>query len=123
MEPCGRCGYVGRATSTKWYIGAWVVWVGAMFGFSIAFRHTDTLSRPWFQDPNLNGLAIIAEVAAIVMAAAWIGALVRLARQRQWQWFAAVLLAQLLWAGIAGIVCYAGYGPDDDAEVSRPQVT
>lgn len=94
-----------------------------MLGFSIAFRHTDTVSQPWFASPNLTGIASIAEVAMVVMLVSWIGALVRLARLKQWNWFAAVLVTHVLGAGIAGMVCYAGYGPADDLEVSRPQVT
>lgn len=98
--------------------------MAALFCFSIAYRHADLISRPWFQDPNLTGLATIAEVSMLVMFVAWIGALVRLAKLHQWNWFATVLLTQLLWAGIAGMVCYAGLGPErEEVEVPRPQVT
>ncbi len=97
-------------------------WVGALFGFSIAYRHVDTFSRPWFQDPNLTAIATIAAVSMLIMFVAWIGALARLATAGEWGWFAAVLITQLLGAGIVGMVCYAGLG-SEDTEVSRPQVT
>lgn len=113
-----------RDTSTQWYIGAWVVWVVALVCFSIAFRHSDVVSQPWFQNPNLTAVATIAQMAMLVMFVAWIGALVRLAKLRQWNWFAALFLTQMFFAGIAGMVCYAGLGPEDEeAPTSRPQVT
>lgn len=116
---------VRRGTSTQWYIGAWIAWVATLFSFSIAYRHVILFTQPWWRDPNLNGLAVVAEMAMIVMFVAWVGALVRLAKLRQWNWFLAVFVTQVLGAGIAGMVCYAGSGPDEeeDAEVSRPQVT
>ena len=90
----------------------------------MAYRQAAPFTEPWWQDPNLTGLATIAEMSMLVMFVAWVGALVRLVRLRQWNWFAAVLLTQLAWAGIAGMVCYAGSGPEkEDVEVSRPQVT
>jgi len=95
--------------------------MAAMLGFWIAYRHADPASQAWFRDPNLTGLASIIEVSMVVMFASWIGALVRLAKLRQWTWFAAVLLTQLLGAGIAGMVSYAGSGPDD-AEVAQRRV-
>ncbi|HVH62245.1 MAG TPA: hypothetical protein VNA65_01455 [Candidatus Dormibacteraeota bacterium] len=113
-----------RGTSTQWYIGGWVTWVAAMFAFSYAYRHVATLGYPWWQDPNLTAIATVAEMSMLVMFVAWVGALVRLARLQQWNWFVAVLVTQLLWAGIAGMVCYAGSGPEkEDLGVSRPQVT
>lgn len=96
--------------------------MGGMVGFLVAYRHADTLSPAWFQDPNLTGIATIVEVSMLVMFVAWVGALVHLAKQHQWRWFAALLLTQLLGAGIAGMVSYAGSGPED-LELSRRQLT
>jgi hypothetical protein len=113
---------VTRETSTQWYIGAWIVWMGAMLGFWFAYRHVDTVSRPWFADSNLTAIASVVQCSIVVMFVSWIGALVGLARRRQWRWFTAVLITHLLGAGIAGMVSYAGNGPDG-LELSRPQLT
>lgn len=96
--------------------------MGAMLGFLVAYRNTDTLAVAWFQNPNLTGIAAIVEVSMLVMFVAWIGALVRLAKRHEWRWFAVILVTQLLGAGIAGMVSYAGNGPED-LEVTRRQVT
>lgn len=97
--------------------------MGAMLGFWLAYRHVDTISQPWFEDPNLTGIATIVQCSMLVMFVSWIGALVGLARQGQWRWFAALLVMQLVGAGIAGIVSYAGNGPDGLELTRRPQVT
>jgi hypothetical protein len=73
-------------------------------------------------DPNLAGLATIIEVLAGVMAVLWIGALVRLGRQHDWGWFAAVLILQLVGLGIIGMGAYAIAGPID-VDYPRPSVT
>ncbi len=110
---------MGKGTSTTWYIGAWVTWVAALIGFSIAYRYGDATSGWWLHDANLTGIASIIQVSMLVMCAAWIGALIRLARIKRWGWFACVLVTQLLGAGILGMVMYAGIGPED-RELSRP---
>ena len=110
---------MGKGTSTAWYIGAWVVWVVSLFAFSIAYRYAGVSGDFWLRDPNLTGIAAIIQVSMLVMFVAWIGALIRLARIRRWNWFAGVLVTQLLGAGILGMVMYAGVGPEEGA-MSRP---
>lgn len=112
-----------RATSTQWYIGAWIVWMAAMLGFLAAYRHVDTISQAWYLNPNLTALASIVQCSIVVMFVSWLGALVGLARQRQWRWFAAVLVTHVVGAGIAGMVSYAGNGPDGPELARHPQVT
>ena len=112
-----------RHTSTQWYLGAWVAWMAGMLGFWFAYPHVDTTSQAWFENSNLTGIASIVEASMVVMFVAWVGALVGLARRRRWGWFAAVLVTQLVGAGIAGMVCYAFNGPEDQPQVGRPRPT
>jgi hypothetical protein len=50
----------------------------------------------------------------------WIGALIKLATQHVWNWFAAVLVLQLFFLGIIGMLAYAIAGPEDTEVVIRP---
>ena len=109
---------VGKGTSTTWYVGAWVVWVVSLVAFSLAYRNTD-IGPMWYRDPNLTGIATIIQVSMLVMFATWLGTLVHLGRLHKWDWFAGVLITQLLGAGILGMVMYAGLGPEDPV-MSRP---
>lgn len=113
---------VSRSTSTEWYIGAWIAWMAAMLGLLAAFRSLGASAEPWYHDPNLTGLAAIVQVSMVVMFLSWIGALVGLAQQRQWRWFTLLLVSHLLGAGIAGMVSYAGNGPEE-REAGRVEVT
>ncbi len=97
--------------------------MAAMVGFWVAYRNVDTIAQPWFENPNLTGIASIVQCSIVVMFVSWLGALAGLARRRQWRWFAVVLVTQLVGAGIAGIVTYAGSGPLDEGDVAKPQVT
>ena len=124
-EGAGRAGRfpgMARTTSTRWYIGAWIVWVAALIGFSIAYQHVDRSSPFWVGNPSLVGLGTIAQLSMLVMLGSWIGALIRLRRLRRWVWFAGVLIVQLIGLGILGMVAYAIAGPDDTA-LARPGVS
>lgn len=71
----------------------------------------------------ISGIAwLVAGIASIVMLVVWIGALIRLGQQHSWGRLAVVLLLQLIWLGIIGMVIYAVAGPDD-VVVYRPTVT
>jgi hypothetical protein len=111
---------VSKSTSTRWYIGAWVV---ALIALLIAFTtgHSATAST------NVSPLTAVAWAAAgiavLVMLVAWIGALIRLGQLHSWGWFAAVLILQLLGLGIIGMVAYAVAGPEEDMVVTRPTVS
>ena len=93
-----------------------------MLGFWVAYRHVDTIAQPWFQNTNLTALAAIVETSMLVMFATWVGALLWVGRQRQWRWFAALFITQVVGAGIAGMVSYAGNGPEDPGEIVRREV-
>ena len=94
-----------------------------MVGFWVAYRNVDTTAQPWFENPNLTGIASIVQCSIVVMFVSWLGALAGLARRREWRWFTVVLVTQLVGAGIAGIVTYAGSGPLDEGDATKPQVT
>jgi len=54
----------------------------------------------------------------------WIGALVKLGQLRAWGWFAGVLISQLLFLGIIGMLAYALAGPEGSTDVvMRPTTT
>ena len=113
---------MSKRTATTWYVGAWFVWIAGVIGFAIAYRHVNTTGAFWFRDPNLVGLGTIVQVAMVVMAGCWIGALIRLAKQHDWGWFLAVLVFQLVGLGIVGMGAYRIAGPID-VDLSRPGVT
>jgi hypothetical protein len=103
-------------------MATWMVWLIAVLAF-MAVRQNADASRPFaITDPNLGGLAVIIEILALLMAFLWLGALFRLARQRDWGWFLAMLILQLLWLGIVGMAAYAVAGPVD-IDLSRPDIT
>jgi hypothetical protein len=93
----------------------------ALMAFVVARRYAsaDPLS---LTDPNLTGLIVIIEVLAAAMVVCWIAALVRLWRQHDVGWFAAVLILHVVGLGIVGMVAYAGAGPVD-IDVSKPGVS
>ncbi len=64
--------------------------------------------------PLATAAWIAAFIAGLVMLVTWIGALIRLAQQRQWAWFAGVLISHLVLLGILGMVAYAVGGPEDE---------
>lgn len=111
---------MSKRITTRWYIGAWVVWL-------IAFIATIALSR---QNPGTSAppSAIVAELIAgvcgLILLVMWIGALVKLGQQHSWGWFVAVLILHLVGLGIIGMVAYAAAGPPDEGAVAmRPSVT
>jgi len=105
---------VSKRTSTRWYIGAWIVWA-LSWAFAIVTGHTT--SSP------VGGVAVLLiGLMALVMLVVWIGALIRLGQQHSWGWFAVLLLLHLIGLGIIGMVLYALAGRDD-VVVYRPTVT
>ena len=94
----------------------------ALLAFGVARQEVDASGLLLPADPNLGGLATIIAALALLMAVLWIGALVRLARQRNWGWFVALLILQLVGLGIIGMGVYAIAGPMD-VDLSRREVT
>lgn len=112
---------MSRRTTTRWYIDAWVVWLGALVALIALSRGAEAGSS---LPAGATVAYLVMFVAGVVMLVMWLGALIRLAQQRQWGWFAAVVVLQLVVLGIVGMVAYALAGPDDSAEVvMRPSVT
>jgi hypothetical protein len=123
--PGGRFTYVSKRTSTRWYIGAWVVGVLASVVFFLS-AHRGMTGTAFFvtgTTPLSVTAWVVAIIAAIVTLVAWIGALIRLGQIRRWGWFAAVLILQLIGLGIIGMIAYAVAGPPDEMVVSRPTTT
>jgi len=116
-----RYRFIGKDTATSCYIAAWFVWVIALMAFVVALRYAGA-DPLLLTDPNLTGLIVIIEVLAAAMVVCWIAALVRLWRQRDVGWFAAVLILHVVGLGIVGMVAYAGAGPVD-IDVSKPGVS
>ena len=112
---------MSKRTTTRWYIGAWVVWAIAFLGLVVAMRAAGSPSTP----PTTALLAyLVMGLAWLVMVVMWFGALLKLGHLGAWGWFGAVLILNLVGLGIIGIVAYAIFGPDDTQEVVyRPTAT
>lgn len=111
---------MSKRITTRWYIGAWVVWLLAFIGLAVAMRGS-TSSSPPPMAVVAYGVMAIAGLVALVM---WIGALIKLGQLKAWGWFVAVLILHLIGLGIIGMVAYAAAGPEDAGEVVyRPTAT
>ena len=115
---------MSKRTSTRWYIGAWLVWVVALTVFFTTAHKTFTASAfDAIGTSPTSGIAwLVAGIASIVMLVVWIGTWIRLGQLHSWGWFAVVLILQLVGLGIIGMVLYALAGPDDVFVVYRPTV-
>ena len=109
---------MSKHTTTRWYIGAWMVAVIAMIVIVIGARSVPAGSTP---PPTLMILSFVMIASSLVMLVMWIGAVVRLAQLSAWGWFVGVLILQLIGLGIIGMVAYAIAGPDERTVVAiRP---
>jgi hypothetical protein len=112
---------MSKRTTTRWYIDAWVVWLVALVALIALSRGAQAGSSP---PAGVTLVYLLMFVAGVVTFVMWLGALIRLAQQRLWGWFAAVVVLQVVALGIVGMVAYALAGPDDSTEVvMRPSVT
>ena len=110
---------MSKRTTTRWYIGAWVVWLIALL---LAFVLRNGAGAR--VSASLFFLGLVIAATAVVMLVTWLGALVKLGSQRAWGWFAAVLIFGLIGLGIVGMVAYALAGPEDVIDVAiRPTTT
>ena len=111
---------MSKSITTRSYIGAWIVAVLAGIVAGVMARSAPGTSPP----PSVAIAYFVVAVCGVVMLVMWIGALVRVAQQHAWGWFIALLILQLIFLGIIGMVAYAIAGPGDTAEVvTRPTVT
>jgi hypothetical protein len=109
---------MNKRTTTRGYIGAWIVYVLSAIALVLEIRNTPSVSSP---PPVAIILYLVLVAAAIVMLVFWIGALIRLGQMRSWGWLIAVLVLHLIGLGIVGMIAYAIAGPDDSTVVvTRP---
>jgi len=104
---------MSKRITTRWYIGAWVVWLIAFVALLLISRSAPGSTPP----PGAMLAYLVAAVASLVTLVMWIGALIRLGQQQAWGWFAGVLVLHLIGLGIIGMVAYAIAGPEDIGEV------
>jgi hypothetical protein len=111
---------MSKRITTRWYIGAWVVWLVA-FILALVLRNGASSSGP---SAGLFLLGLVMVIAGVITLVMWIGALVKLGTQHAWGWFAAVLILHIIGLGIVGMVAYAVAGPEDVGDVAiRPTTT
>lgn len=117
---------MSKGITTRWYIGAWIVWlVSLVVFFMTAHTQATSTSISSFAASPVSAIAwIVAGICAVAMLVMWIGALIRLGQLSRWGWFVAVLVLHLIGLGIIGMAAYAAGGPPDEPEaVTRPSVT
>jgi hypothetical protein len=109
---------MSKRITTRWYIGAWIVYIIAAIAFFMMSRSAQGNSA---LPPGVWLAYLVLMIAAVVMLVMWIGALIRVGQQHAWGWFVGVLVLHLIGLGIIGMVAYAISGPEDtDAVVIRP---
>ena len=109
---------MSKRTTTRWYIGAWAVYLLAVVAFIAMARANQMSGAP---QPGALVAYLVAIATFLVMLVMWIGALIRLGQQQAWGWFVGVLVLHLIGLGIVGMVAYAFAGPPDtDMVVTRP---
>ena len=109
---------MSKRITTRWYIGAWLVYVIALIALVMSARSAQGSTSP---SPTMVVEYLVMAGAGIVMLVMWIGALVKLGTQRAWGWFIGVLVVHLVGLGIIGMIAYAVAGPEDeDLVVIRP---
>ena len=112
---------MSKRITTRWYIGAWAVWLVAFIAMIVLSRQAPASTSP---PPGVLLTYLVMFVAGLVALVMWIGALIKLGRLRSWGWFAAVLVLHVIGLGIIGMVAYAIVGPEDGVEVVyRPTAT
>jgi hypothetical protein len=111
---------MSKRTSTRWYIGAWVIYVMALIALVTSARSVGVQGSASASPATVFGYLVLG-IAGIAMLVMWIGALIKLGMQRAWGWFVGVLVLHLLGLGIIGMGAYAIAGPEDeDLVVIRP---
>lgn len=110
---------MGKGTSTRWFIGAWLVWLIAAILAAVMRSGAGGAVTP-----GLYFLGLVIVAAVVVMLVTWIGALVKLGAQGAWGWFVAMLILGVVGLGIVSMLAYAIAGPEDVSDVAiRPTTT
>src|ERR1700682_1104222 len=99
---------MSKHTTTRWYIGAWIVAVIAVIVIGIGARSIPAGSAP---PPTLMIMSFVIIASSLVMLLMWIGAVVRLAQLSAWGWLVGMLILQLIGLGVIGMVGDAIAGP------------
>jgi uncharacterized membrane protein len=108
---------VSKRTITRWYIGAWLVWVISLIALVLTAHSAPESSGRAF-------VTVVMAVSGLITLYMWVRALIKLARQHATCSVVAVLLLQLVGLGIVGMVAYALSGSEDKlGYVTRPSVT
>ena len=111
---------MSKRTTTRWYIGAWVIYVTVFVALLMSARSAGATGSTAPSAGMVAGYVVLG-VTGIVMLVTWIGALIKLAKERAWGWVVALVLLHLFGLGIVGMVAYAVGGPEDeDLVVTRP---
>ncbi len=108
---------MSKRTITRWYIGAWLVWVISLTAL-VAMAHS---APEGFGRAFVTVVMVVSGLTTLYM---WVRALIKLARRHATFSFVAILLLQLVGLGIVGMVAYVLSGPDEPADYAiRPSVT
>src|SRR6266446_3068158 len=105
---------MSKRITTRWYIGAWIVWLIAFVAIIALSRGAQASSSA---PPGVMVPYVVMFVAGVVMLVMWIAALIKLGQLQAWGWLAGVLVLHLIGLGIVGMVAYAVAGPDEMTEV------
>jgi hypothetical protein len=118
LVPVSSVRGMSKQVTTRWYIGAWTVYVVALLGLIVAGRSALEHGLP------ANGVLLgylVLLVSGMAMLVLWIAVLIRLGTQQEWGWFVGVVILHLVGLGIVGMVAYATSGPEDaELVVTRP---
>jgi hypothetical protein len=111
---------MSKRTTTRWYIGAWVIYVIVLLALVTSARSAGAQGSAAASPAMVFGYLVLG-IAGILMLVMWIGALIKLGMQSAWGWFVGVLVLHLLGLGIIGMGAYAMAGPEDEDLVAiRP---
>lgn len=92
-----------KQTATRWYIGSWAAWALALCALSVMQGVVTADTAP----PGESMAYIVIVLATIVMFVTWLAALFDLGHRRRWVLFAGVIVSQLLFVGVVGMLAYA----------------
>ena len=92
-----------KQTATRWYIGAWAACGLALVALSLMDRGISTDTSP----PGQSIAYIVIVVATVVMFVTWLAAILDLDHRRRWLLLALVIVSQLVFLGVVGMLAYA----------------
>src|SRR5438270_10810710 len=99
---------MSKRITTRWYIGAWLVWLVAFIITLVMMNNAHGGPIP----AAAFALYLIMAAARILPLVMWIGALGKLGTHHAWGWFAAVRVLHLGGLGTIRANAYAVGGPE-----------